>query len=109
MLINLPEIFGFFMLILIGIELLETIRAYLVENVVHVEVVIEVALIAIARKVIIPLFPAYLSQVFNAISARMFRFFGSPGFLCWRCRNRATDFGPFSGQMIFRFLSVAPN
>ena len=50
---DLLEIFGFFMLILIGIELLETIRAYLVENVVHVEIVIEVALIAVARKVII--------------------------------------------------------
>lgn len=50
---ELFEIFGFFLLVLIGIELLETIRAYLVENVIHVEVVLEVALIAIARKVII--------------------------------------------------------
>lgn len=50
---DLLEIFGFFLLVLIGIELLETIRAYLVENVIHVEIVLEVALIAIARKVII--------------------------------------------------------
>jgi uncharacterized membrane protein (DUF373 family) len=50
---DLLEIFGYFLLILIGVELLETIRAYLTEHVVHVEVVIEVALIAIARKVII--------------------------------------------------------
>lgn len=50
---ELLETFGFFLLILIGIELLETIRAYLVEHVVHVEVVLEVALIAVARKVII--------------------------------------------------------
>jgi uncharacterized membrane protein (DUF373 family) len=50
---ELLDIFGFFLLILIGVELLETIRAYLQEHVVHVEVVIEVALIAIARKVII--------------------------------------------------------
>ena len=50
---DLLEIFGFFMLVLIGIELLETIKAYLVEHVVHVEIVLEVALIAIARKVII--------------------------------------------------------
>jgi uncharacterized membrane protein (DUF373 family) len=41
------------MLVLIGIELLETIKAYLTENVIHVEIVLEVALIAIARKVII--------------------------------------------------------
>ena len=55
-LLEIPEmlqIFGFFLLILIGVELLETIRAYLVSHVVHVEIVIEVALIAIARKVII--------------------------------------------------------
>lgn len=50
---DLFDIFGFFLLILIGVELLETIRAYLSEHIVHVEVVIEVALIAIARKVII--------------------------------------------------------
>jgi uncharacterized membrane protein (DUF373 family) len=50
---ELLEIFGFFLLILIGVELLETIKAYLYEHVVHVEIVLEVALIAIARKVII--------------------------------------------------------
>jgi uncharacterized membrane protein (DUF373 family) len=50
---ELLEIFGFFLLALIGVELLETIKAYLNERVVHVEVVVEVALIAIARKVII--------------------------------------------------------
>jgi len=50
---QLLELFGFFLLILIGVELLETIKAYLAEHVVHVEIVVEVALIAIARKVII--------------------------------------------------------
>ena len=50
---QLLEIFGFFLLVLIGVELLETIKAYLTEKVVHVEIVLEVALIAIARKVII--------------------------------------------------------
>ncbi len=50
---ELLEIFGFFLLVLIGVELLETITAYLKEKVVHVEIVLEVALIAIARKVII--------------------------------------------------------
>ena len=32
---DLKEIFGFFLLVLIGIELLETIKAYLVEHVVR--------------------------------------------------------------------------
>lgn len=50
---NLLEIFGFFMMILIGIELLETIRNYITEEYVHVEVVFLVAMIAVARKVII--------------------------------------------------------
>jgi len=50
---NLFEIFGFFMMILIGLELLESIRTYLADNLLHVEVVFLVAMIAIARKVII--------------------------------------------------------
>jgi uncharacterized membrane protein (DUF373 family) len=50
---NLFEIFGFFMMILIAIELLESIRAYLTDDSLHVEVVFLVAMIAIARKVII--------------------------------------------------------
>jgi uncharacterized membrane protein (DUF373 family) len=50
---ELLDMFGFFLLILIGLELLETIKAYLSEHVIHVEIVLEVALIAIARKVII--------------------------------------------------------
>ncbi|HZR81112.1 MAG TPA: phosphate-starvation-inducible PsiE family protein [Candidatus Binatia bacterium] len=54
--LELPElldIFGFFLVILIGLELLETVKAYLTEHVVHVELVVEVALIAVARKVIV--------------------------------------------------------
>jgi len=50
---ELLDIFGLFLLILIGIELVETIKAYLSERVIRVEVVIIVGLIAIARKVII--------------------------------------------------------
>ena len=49
---QLFEIFGFFLILLIGVELLETIKAYLSENVVHTEIVLAVALIAISRKVI---------------------------------------------------------
>jgi len=50
---ELLDIFGLFLLVLIGVELLETIKAYLKEQVVHIEVVMTVAMIAIARKVII--------------------------------------------------------
>lgn len=50
---DLLDIFGLFLLVLIGIELLETIKTYLVEHIIRVKVVFMVALIAIARKVII--------------------------------------------------------
>lgn len=56
---NLMELFSLFLIILIGIELLETIKAYLHENVIHVELVILVAIIAIARKVIVWDFEQY--------------------------------------------------
>lgn len=46
-------VFGFFMMILIGIELMETVKIYLEKETVHVEVILMVAIIAIARKVII--------------------------------------------------------
>ena len=49
---ELFEIFGFFLMLLIGVELLETIKAYLSDHLVHSEIVLEVALIAISRKVI---------------------------------------------------------
>ena len=49
---GLLEIFSYFLLVLIGVELLETLKAYIKKDVVNVRVVIEVALIAMARKVI---------------------------------------------------------
>lgn len=50
---GLLEIFGYFLLVLIGVELIETLKAYVKEDTIHVRVVLEVALIAMARKVII--------------------------------------------------------
>ena len=50
---GLLGIFGYFLLVLIGVELIETLKAYVREDVIHVRVVLEVALIAMARKVII--------------------------------------------------------
>lgn len=49
---ELLEIFGLFLLVLIGIELLEMIKIYLEKNVIHVEVVFTVAMIAVGRKVV---------------------------------------------------------
>ncbi len=50
---GLLDIFGYFLLVLIGVELLETLKAYAQRDVIQVRVVVEVALIAMARKVII--------------------------------------------------------
>ncbi len=50
---ELLEVFGFFMIILIGIELLDTVKAYVTEQHVRVEAVLLVAIIALARKVIV--------------------------------------------------------
>jgi len=51
---QLLEIFGLFMLVVIGIELLETIiKTYITPGQAHYEVVLSVAIIAISRKVII--------------------------------------------------------
>ena len=47
------RIFGFFFIILIGFELVETIEMYFKNNVIHAEVVLLVAVIAVARKVIL--------------------------------------------------------
>lgn len=49
----LMDLFGVFLLVLIGIELLDTIKVYFKKHDIHVEVVMLVALIAIARKVIL--------------------------------------------------------
>ncbi len=50
---GLMDLFGVFLLVLIGIELLDTIKVYLKSNIVHVEVVVLVAIIALARKVVV--------------------------------------------------------
>jgi uncharacterized membrane protein (DUF373 family) len=51
---DLLDIFGLFMLVVIGIELLESImKTYITQGQPHYEVVLSVAIIAISRKVII--------------------------------------------------------
>jgi len=50
---GLMDLFSLLLVILIGLELLETVKAYLKDDIVHVEFIILVAIIAIARKVIV--------------------------------------------------------
>jgi uncharacterized membrane protein (DUF373 family) len=56
---SLLDIFGLFLNILIALELLENITAYLKKHVVQVELVIVTSLIAVARKIIIFDFSKY--------------------------------------------------
>ncbi len=46
-------VFGFLLMVLIGLELVETIKIYLEQDVFRVEVVVLVAIIAVTRKIII--------------------------------------------------------
>ncbi|EKU99253.1 hypothetical protein D0962_02040 [Leptolyngbyaceae cyanobacterium CCMR0082] len=50
---TLKDIFGLFLSVLIALEILENITAYLKKHVVQVELVIVTSLIAVARKIII--------------------------------------------------------
>jgi uncharacterized membrane protein (DUF373 family) len=51
--VNLFKIFGLFLNVLIALEILENITAYLKKHVIQVELVIVTSLIAVARKIII--------------------------------------------------------
>jgi uncharacterized membrane protein (DUF373 family) len=94
---ELLDLFGFFMLILIGVELLETIRAYLNEHEVHVEIVLEVALIAVARKVVIIDVKEYSPETLLAIAAIVLSLAGAY-YLQRRVRNRR-EFSPGSNMV----------
>ncbi|PLX15861.1 MAG: hypothetical protein C0597_08365 [Marinilabiliales bacterium] len=59
---GLMGLFSLFLVLLIGLELLETVKAYLKEDIVHVEFIILVAIIAIARKAIVWDFKKYTTE-----------------------------------------------
>lgn len=50
---DLLDIFGFFLLVLIGLELLETIKCFYLEGRIELKVIFTVALTALGRKIII--------------------------------------------------------
>jgi uncharacterized membrane protein (DUF373 family) len=73
------ELFGFFLLVFIGVELLTTLKTYLVKGMIQGEVVLEVALIAVAQKVIVldttranPLTLLALAALILALAAAFF-------------------------------------
>ena len=50
---ELLELFGLFLLVLIGIELLHSVKTYIVRREFHIETVLTVAMVAVARKIIV--------------------------------------------------------
>ena len=50
---ELLELFGQFLLVLIGIELMHSMKVYIESREVHLEAVLAVALIAVARKIVV--------------------------------------------------------
>lgn len=69
---SLVEILGLFLSVLIALEVLENITAYLQEHVVQVELVIATSLTAVARKIIIFDFGKSTSVELLALSAGIF-------------------------------------
>ncbi len=87
---ELFEIFGLFMLVLIGIELLETIvKTYTNQSANHAKIVIVVAIIAIARKVIILDVENYSGQSLMGIAAIILAL--SIGYYLFRCKPNLTE------------------
>ena len=66
---EMMEVFGFILMVIIGLELLETIKAYLEKHEIHVEVVLLVALVAVARKVIILDYKETTPEMMFAVAA----------------------------------------
>ncbi len=50
---ELLELFGLFLLVLIGLELMHSVKIYIERRVVHLETVLTVAMIAVARKIVV--------------------------------------------------------
>ena len=66
---SIIDLFGLFFLVLVGVELLETLKMYTKEHVVHVEVVLLVALIVAARKIILIDYATTPSDIFFGIAS----------------------------------------
>ena len=66
---EMMEVFGFILMVIIGLELLETIKAYLKKHEIHVEIVLLVALVAVARKVIILDYKEMTAEMMFAVAA----------------------------------------
>ncbi len=76
---ELLDLFGLFLLVLIGIELLHSVRTYVLKREFHIETVLAVAMIAVARKIIVldpkELSPGALLGIAALVVALSFAFY----------------------------------
>ena len=68
---GLMDLFSLFLVLLIGLELLDTIKTYLREDIIHVEFIILVSIIAIARKAIVWDFEKYSTEQLISLAIMM--------------------------------------
>ena len=66
---GLMDLFSLLLVLLIGLELLETVKAYLKDDFIHFEFIILVAIIPIARKVIVWDFKKYSFEELLSLAA----------------------------------------
>ncbi|MGD9173594.1 MAG: phosphate-starvation-inducible PsiE family protein [Desulfobacterales bacterium] len=74
LLLNVKEmltVFAFFLMVLIGLELVETVKVYFEEDVFHAEVIVLVAIIAVARKIIVIDYKLITYEMLLGIAALM--------------------------------------
>ena len=74
---NLMQLLSLILIIVIGLELLETVKAYLKEDTIHVELVVMVAIIALARKVIVWDYSKYTHMELIAVAITLLALSGS--------------------------------
>ena len=64
-------VFAFFLMVLIGLELVETVKVYFEEDIFHAEVIVLVAIIAVARKIIVIDYKLITYEMLLSIAALM--------------------------------------
>jgi uncharacterized membrane protein (DUF373 family) len=89
---ELLDLLGYFLLVLIVVELLDTIKVYIEKNEIHVEVIVLLAIIAVARKVII-LDPAKLDFILLVGLGVLFISLAGGYYLIKRAGNPFKDWG----------------
>ncbi|MFO7940251.1 MAG: phosphate-starvation-inducible PsiE family protein [Bacteroidales bacterium] len=94
---GLMDLFSTFLVLLIGLELLETVKAYLKEDIIHVEFIILVAIIAVARKVIVWDFVKFRTQELIALAITITAL-GVTYFLIKKSHSRAPRRRPYKNQ-----------